>query len=97
MITVDAFLNEMAGVEVLVSAQNITDRFFTGFKPNLGTGYGDFEMAADTSYSVTLAEGSPEISGLSIETCDSGLAGGWRLTFQNLIFGATPTPTVEDL
>ena len=96
VITVDAFLNEMAGVEVLVTTQDTTDRFFTGFKPTIGIGYGDFEMAGDSSYSVVLAEGSPEVSGLTIETCDSGLAGGWRLTFQNLIFGATPTPTAED-
>lgn len=96
VVTVDAFLNEIAGVEVLVATQENIDHFFTGFKPEKSIGYGDFEMERETSYSVKIADGSPEVSGLRIETCDSGLAGGWRLTFQNLIFGATPTPTIDE-
>jgi hypothetical protein len=43
-------------------------------------------MEPDISYIVRLAEGSPEISGLRLESCPGGLDGGWRLTFQNLIF-----------
>lgn len=96
VVTVDAFLNDLPGVEVLVTTQDESSHFFTGFKPELGVGYGDFSMSAGDSYSVVLAEGSPEVSGLRIEDCDNGTAGGWRLTFQNLLFGATATPEAEE-
>jgi hypothetical protein len=86
VITFDALLEPLAGVEVLVSWEGGSDRFVTGFKPEQGEGYGDFTMTADTTYSVRLADGSPEISGLRVENCDAtDLPGGWRLTFQNLI------------
>lgn len=93
--TQDAFLNDLAGVEVIVTWQNGRDHFFTGFKPEKGPGYGDFAMEPDISYSVSLAEGSPEVSGLRLEPCDNGRDGGWQLTFQNLRFQATPTPETE--
>ncbi|MCP5097987.1 MAG: hypothetical protein GY943_20760, partial [Chloroflexi bacterium] len=56
-------------------------------------GAGDFSMETAVSYTILLAEGSQEVSGLRVEPCDDGFAGGWQLTFQNLRFGATPTPT----
>lgn len=85
VITLDALLEPEAGGEVLISWADGSDRFFTGFKPEQGAGYGDFEMEPEVTYSVMLAAGSPEISGLSVEICDDGLPGGWRLTFQNLV------------
>ncbi len=86
VITFDALLNPLAGVEVLVSWEGGSDRFVTGFKPEQGEGYGDFTMTADTTYTVQLADGSPTISDLRLETCEAtGLPGGWRLTFQNLV------------
>ncbi len=85
VVTLDALLEPLPGVEVLISWDGGSDHFFTGFKPALGEGSGDFAMSPDHSYTVVLADGSPEISGLRIEPCDDGAAGGWRLTFQNLI------------
>ena len=86
VITFDALLVPLAGVEVLVRWEGGSDHFVTGFKPEQGEGYGDFTMTADTSYTVQLVDGSPEIGDLRVETCDAtGLPGGWRLTFQNLI------------
>ncbi len=85
VVTLDALLEPLPGIEVLVTWDGGRDRFFTGFKPAQGEGYGDFAMTPDTSYTVTLADGSPEISGLRIESCDNGEISGWRLTFQNLI------------
>jgi hypothetical protein len=87
VVTVDAFLEPLPGAAVIVTWDGGSDRFHTGFKPELGLGYGDFIMLPDISYSVTLAEGSPTVSGLRIEPCPSnrgGLPGGWRLSFQNL-------------
>ena len=88
VITLDALLDPLPGVEVWVRWDGGADRFFTGFKPALGEGAGDFAMSPDISYTVVLAAGSPEIGGLRSETCANGLTGGWQLTFQNLIFEA---------
>jgi hypothetical protein len=82
--TLDALLNQLPGVEVIVRWDGGEDHFFTGFKPEQGAGYGDFTMTPGVSYSVMLVDGSPEISGLRIEPCDNGRDGGWRLSFQNL-------------
>lgn len=84
VITYDALLNDLPGVEVIVTWDEGTDSFFTGFKPEQGAGYGDFTMQLDMSYSVRLADGSPEVSGLRIEPCTGDTVGGWRLTFQNM-------------
>ena len=86
VITFDALLVPLAGVEVLVNWDGGSDRFVTGFKPEQGEGYGDFTMTADTTYTVHLADGSPEIGDLQVEVCEAtGQLGGWRLTFQNLV------------
>lgn len=95
VIVLDAFLNDLPGIEIEVSWQNGSDRFYTGFKPENGRGYADFEMSPDVSYTVYLPDGSPEVSGLRIEECASGLSGGWQLTFQNLRDG-NPSPAEED-
>ena len=90
--TQDAMLNPLPGVEALVTWEGGEDHFFTGFKPALGAGYGDFKMEPGVSYTVQLADDSPEISGLRIEPCADGSDGGWWLTFQNLRLRLTPTP-----
>lgn len=90
VLTWNAFLDPEPGVEVVVSWPGGTDRFYTGFQPERGADYGDFTMQPDISYTVQLADGSPEISGLRIEPCESGLPGGWRLTFQNLRINPAP-------
>lgn len=95
IITYDALLNELPGVEILVTWQGGADSFFTGFKPTFGPGYADFTMQPDTSYTVLLPAGSPEVSGLRSELCPSGQIGGWQLSFQNLRLALTPTATPE--
>ena len=45
----------VAGVEVIVEWSGGQDRFFTGLKPELGRGYGDFALAPNLSYTVRLA------------------------------------------
>ncbi|MCB8943556.1 MAG: hypothetical protein H6658_07360 [Ardenticatenaceae bacterium] len=86
VVTFDALLAPLAGVEVLVNWEGGSDHFVTGFKPEQGEGYGDFTMTADTTYTVQLADGSPTVGDLRVETCEAtGLPGGWRLTFQNLV------------
>ncbi len=86
VITVDSFLDPLPGAEVLVSWEGGQDHFFTGYKPELGLGYGDVNINPDTSYQLMMADGSQIVSDLRVELCDSaagGFPGGWRLTFQN--------------
>ncbi len=98
VLVLDGEEEPLPGIEVLVTWQGGSDRFFTGFRPDVSPGYGDFAMDAGVSYSVQLAPGSPMVSGLRIETCSAtagGLPGGWRLTFQDARppeSTITPTP-----
>jgi hypothetical protein len=91
--TLDAFLTPEPGIEVIVRWSGGEDHFYTGFKPEQGPGYGDFTMSPDVSYTVLLAAGSPEVSGLRLEACDNQAEGGWRLTFQNLRIPLSPEET----
>ncbi len=61
---------QIPGVEVVVTWDNGFDHFFTGLKPDLGQGYGDFTMTSGVVYSVHLAE-SPAVSidNLAAEAC----------------------------
>lgn len=70
VVTEDASGDQIPGVEVVVTWDNGFDHFFTGLKPELGAGYGDFTMTSGGVYSVHLAE-SPALSidGLTDETC----------------------------
>jgi hypothetical protein len=76
------------GVEVLVTWEGGGDHFFTGFKPELGLGYGDFSMTPDTAYTVALAARSRPAEDLIAETCegDNGQSylGSWLVTFRRL-------------
>lgn len=90
VITQDGLLADLPGVEVWVRWAAGSDRFYTGFKPDEGAGYGDFAMEKDMSYTVVLAEGSPEVSGLRVEPCDNGRDGGWQLHFQRLAGATVP-------
>lgn len=85
VIIMDARRHQVPGVEIVVTWDRGEDHFFTGFKPELGDGYGDFVMQAGTVYSVLVAnEGSP-VSNLSAPTCngDTGTyTGALKLTFQ---------------
>lgn len=74
------------GVEVVVTWDGGFDHFYTGLKPELGRGYGDFTMTPGIIYTVHLAE-SPSITleGLTVEPCGAGLnsyPGSWLLVFR---------------
>lgn len=96
--TLDIDEEPLPGVEVMISWDGGSDRFFTGFRPDVDPAYGDFSMMPDISYSVQIAAGSPLISGLRVEPCSEaagGHPGGWRLTFQNVTEEPTATPTAR--
>jgi hypothetical protein len=85
-ILMDARRRQVAGIEIIVTWSQGEDRFFTGFKPELGNGYADFIMQADIVYSVRVVEGSAFVPNISVPSCTdpNGIKyiGGLLLTFQ---------------
>jgi hypothetical protein len=81
----DAAGQPVPGIEVIVVWDAGQDHFFTGLKPELGLGYGDFAMTEDVTYTLQLAHSDEPITGLTAEDCvgpDGELfLGSWRLTF----------------
>jgi len=82
----DSRRRQIAGIEIIVTWAKGEDRFFTGFKPELGDGYADFIMQADTVYSIRVAEGGSFVPDISAPACTSSegsaYLGGLLLTFQ---------------
>ena len=85
-ILMDSRHRQAAGIEINVTWEKGEDRFFTGFKPELGDGYADFIMQADTVYSVREVEGGSFVPNISAPTCTDAngatYLGGLLLTFQ---------------
>lgn len=59
----------VAGVEVLIIWDSGEDHFFTGMKPELGLGYGDFRMETSVIYTLQLAGALETISDIQSEAC----------------------------
>ena len=83
--TLDAAGQPVPGVEIIVSWPGGEDRLFTGLKPELGLGYGDFNMLPGVTYSVHLAEGGELVQGLLSNECETRAGerfwGSWALMF----------------
>jgi hypothetical protein len=86
VIVLSASRRQIPGAEVDISWENGEEKFFTGLKPDFGTGYADYKMSPDISYSVQLAAGSEIATGLVAPTCqrpgEESYLGGIKLTFQ---------------
>ncbi len=82
----DARRRQAAGVEIVVTWNRGEDRFFTGFKPELGNGYADFIMQADTVYNIRIVTGGSFIPNITAPICTepNGIQylGGLSLIFQ---------------
>lgn len=74
----------ISGVEILVTWGEETARLFTGLKPELGLGYADLVIEPEVKYTVRLAAGSEEASGIHPLPCNS--SGGPRLLSTRLVF-----------
>jgi hypothetical protein len=83
---IDSRRKQVAGLQIVVTWDKGEDSFFTGFKPEVGDGYADFIMEADTIYSIRVVEGGSFVPNISAPTCtdDNGgnYLGGLLLTFQ---------------
>ena len=77
---------QLAGIEIVVTWDGGEEKFFTGFKPEIGNGYADLIMTPNITYTVQLARGSDIVSGLATSTCQTSngetFFGGIKLTFQ---------------
>ncbi|HPH97493.1 MAG TPA: hypothetical protein PKW33_12860 [Anaerolineaceae bacterium] len=81
----DASGNPVPGVEVRVTWVGGEDAFFTGLKPDKGTGYADFTMNPDETYTLRLTDGGRPVTELKAPRCTDAdgktFAGGWLLSF----------------
>lgn len=82
----DSRRSPVAGVEIVVTWNQGEDKFFTGFKPELGNGYADFVMQANTVYNIRVVTGGSFVPNISAPTCTESngfqYLGGVLLTFQ---------------
>jgi len=82
----DAEGQPVSGIEFLVRWEGGEDQFYTGLKPELGMGYGDFRMIPGGVYSITPVNGGQVIEGLKAAECTSEAGnvywGSWLLSFE---------------
>lgn len=86
VVVLDAAEGPVPGREVIVVWDTGQDHFFTGLKPELGLGYGDFEMTEDISYTLRLADSQQPVTNLTVHECDGQdgelYPGSWLLRFE---------------
>jgi len=81
----DALGDPVPGVEVLIFWDQGEDHFFTGLKPEVSPGYGDFLMSDGITYTAKITGSTQTITGLKVEECiqdDEAYPGSWLLTFE---------------
>jgi len=59
----------MPGVRIQINWKDGEETFFTGLKPDINSGYADFEMTAGTVYSLRVGENGETVSGLGTADC----------------------------
>lgn len=77
---------QVPGIEITVTWAEGEDHFFSGFKSELGDGYADFIMQADTAYNIRADQGGAFIPNIFAPTCTDpngiNYTGSLLLTFQ---------------
>ncbi|HMV28139.1 MAG TPA: hypothetical protein PKE23_02055 [Anaerolineales bacterium] len=77
---------QVPGAEIIVTWSQGEDRFFTGFKPELGNGYADFLMESNTTYNIRVVTGGAFVADMRAPDCTdpngATYSGGLVLTFQ---------------
>lgn len=66
---VNALGDPLPGVLVVVSWPTGEDTFYTGLKPEISAGYGDFTMDAEEAYSVQVGSRTPPITDIRSPRC----------------------------
>lgn len=83
VLTLDVEGNQVPGVEFIVTWSDGEERFFTGLKPELGLGYGDFTMTPGVRYTLQINDGGEPVPDLVAPSCGPGEGewGNWQLIF----------------
>jgi hypothetical protein len=71
---IDSRRRPLPGIELIVTWSGGEDHFFTGFKPELGNGYADYQMQSGISYTLSIAgqaSGSAPVTNITIPACPS--------------------------
>lgn len=86
VMVMDTRKRQVPGIEIIVTWNGGEDRFFTGFKPELGNGYADFRMTVSTAYNVRVVEGGTQVTNVIAPPCSNPNGGSFTgdllLTFQ---------------
>jgi hypothetical protein len=86
VIVTDSRRKQVAGVEIIVTWDGGEERFFTGFKPELGNGFADFVMQTGIVYTVRVGTGGAPVTNVSPPGClaedGTSYIGVIRLSFQ---------------
>ncbi len=85
VIVQDADGNSLSGKDIWITWEGGADRFVTGLKPEIDPGYGDFDMALDQSYNVSIDKPTTlVVSGLQTGPCAGEGHLTWRLVFRTI-------------
>ena len=86
MLIFDSIGEPVPGVEVFIVWDEGEDHFFTGLKPEMGLGYGDFTMTENITYSLQVSEMGDPVTGLDTVEClnedELPYFGSWLLVFE---------------
>jgi hypothetical protein len=86
VVVLNAAQGSVPGQEVIVVWESGQDHFFTGLKPELGLGYGDFAMTEGVTYTLQLADSLQPVTNLAAHECegqgDEPYLGSWLLQFE---------------
>ena len=66
----DARGEGVPGVEISILWDQGEDHFFTGMKPELGLGYGDFSMDIGVTYTLQLVDAVESVTDIRSEECE---------------------------
>ena len=67
----DAAIQPVPGVEVIIVTDQGEDHFFTGLKQEIGLGYADYTMQPGLRYVLRLADGGDPIPELAAQECEA--------------------------
>ena len=85
VIALDAAGSQVPGVEAVATWPGGEQLFYTGLKPELGTGYADIEITVGITYSLRLAGAGQSVPELAAFECEKSGGerywGSWLLTF----------------
>lgn len=89
----DAEGNGLPGIDVWITWNGGADRFVTGLKPEIGSGYGDFDMTAGQSYRIGAGTQSALalVSNLRAESCSIDDTSVGQLSWEIVL-----SPVVEE-